>query len=249
MTETLSTTAAAQQLANPDATLNDVVAAIAASVDSGPLPEKIPFPALPKSVKLTPEAKVAMRDVAAYFALVELEQRRTLSDHELAQLGKEEAMILAIVGPLAKRAKAIREMVHHHMDVDAEERAIAVPKAVLGPNGEVIVPATPRDQHGHYLLAEAQRPHTVSVPDFNDEWQQQFSQGSPTVSYGNLEDMVDSGEIDKADYLAMTRQVRVVDEAKVWDFVRKNKARGLKILGKLVSKPAPSASMYRRPVK
>lgn len=249
MTETLATTAAQQQLANPDATLNDVVAAIAASIDSPLLPERIPFPKLPNKIELTPEAKAAMRDLAAYFSSVDLDQRRTLSVEELSLLGKEEAMILAIVTPLAKRAKAIREIVHVHMDVDAEEQGVAVPKAVLGPNGETIVPATPRDQHGHYLLAKPQDAHVVGVPNSNQEWQQQFGQGAPVVNYSELEAMVDSGEIDNADYLAMTRQVRVIDESKVWEFIRKNKVRGLKILAKLVTKPAPSASMYRRDKK
>lgn len=196
-------------------TLQDIAEAV---VD--PLPdlrgyvETIPFPALPKKVKFTDEIREALALLPSIFGKVTLDSRRAYTDQELSTVYGEDHVISTLEKALKARKDAIREGVRHDMDVRAEEAGVAVPKAVVDANGTVIVEATPRDKDGHYILASPGKPERLDIPDTNKAYSREFKNGSLTISGSALEQAERDGTVDREDYLAMTKTVRVWDEAK-----------------------------------
>jgi hypothetical protein len=228
----------------PDTKLTDLAAKVAVAETVQPTDVAAPFPDLPKPVAITDELKRALKHLPAVFGSVDLNTRRSLTQKELDELTLEESVIRLIASVLGPRQDAIKEIIRVHMDVKAEETGVAVPKAKLGPEGEVIVAATPRDQNGHYLLAGPQDPHQVAVGPVR--WSQEYSADAAKPSLKVLEDLHKSGEISREDYLAVTRPERVLDESRLRTFIRKNPASGLALLRKITVTGKAKASLYLR---
>jgi hypothetical protein len=233
--------------AKPDISLDELAAQVVAAVPAAPAAEAEPFPKLPKTVELTDEVRRALKNVASIFNSVVIKDRRSLTKDELDLLTMEQGVIILIGATLIARQEAIKETIRHHMDVDAEEQGLAVPKDKLGPDGEVIVAATPRDQHGHYLLATSGEPHQVQCGPVL--WSQEASSATPKPNDSALQAGFRAGTISREDYLAVSREVRVFDPEKARALVRKEPARGLAVLRQVTVGGKPKSSLYLREVK
>jgi hypothetical protein len=228
----------------PNASLADLAAQVAVVEAVQPHAEAEPFPDLPKHTEASDTFRKALGQILKVFGSVEISTRRSLTQPELDKLTEEEAVIALIATTLKARDEAIRETIRVHMDVEAEEKGIAVPKDKLGPDGSVIVAATPRDQNGHYLLARSQDPHQVQVGPVL--WSQEFSQPAPKPSLDMLEALLASGKISREEYLSVTRAERVLDEDKMRALIRKNPKSALALLRKITVTGAAKASLYLR---
>lgn len=230
---------------NPEATLDALSALVVTVPESRVTAEAQPFPALPKHVPLTEELRRALNHLPEVFNSVEPKARRSLSQTEIDLLTIEQGILGLIGSAMAARMEAVKETIRHHMDVDAEEKGIAAPKAkVDSSTGAVIVPATPRDQSGHYLLAEEKHPHQVQAGPLS--WSQERSAAAPKPSGAVLQQAYDAGEIDREDYLAVTMQTRVFDQLGARALIRKDPARGLRVLRRITVAGKPKSSLYLR---
>jgi hypothetical protein len=230
----------------PDTDLSTLAAKVAAAAEEPALASQVAeaFPALPRHTELTDAVRRALAQIPALFGSVEIETRRSLTKKELDLITLEESVIALIATTLKARDEAIRETMRVHMDVDAEEKGIAIPKAKLGPDGEVIVAATPRDQNGHYLLAVPQDPHQVPVGSVI--WSQEYSSSAAKPSDSLLGELHRKGDIDRPDYLAVTREVRVFDKDRASALIRQHPGRGLALLRKITVSGKVTASLYLR---
>lgn len=182
--------------------------------------ESVPFPEVPKPVVLTKEVQDALIRLKDVFAVVQPTERRTLSDEEKTAVQDERDVLKAIAAMIAARDENLKTIIRTHMDVDAEERGIAVPVALVDrETGQVIVEATERDQNGHYVLCGPQRPERVDIPGTNKEWSREYRAGKVEVNTDPafLLALYDEGTLTREEYLAMTREVRVFDENKAMD--------------------------------
>jgi hypothetical protein len=212
--------------------------------------DSVDFPALPKPVQLDEDTKRALEALPGVFAKVHPEIRRTLSDKEINDLYFERETLRKVTGVLDGRDEAIKEIIRNHLDMDAETKGVAVRKALVdSKTGEVIVEATPRDAHGHYVLATKEQREEVQVPGTDRVFVREYRAPSTTVDVSALLDMYKNDLITKDEYLAMTRQTRVIDEGKVWDFIRKAPERGLEILGRITKRGLPGTNFNVRKVK
>ena len=72
------------------------------------------------------------------------------------------------------------------------------------------------------------------------------SAATPVASDGVLQVAFRDGTIDRSDYLAVTREVRVFDPIRARDLIRQAPARGLGVLRRITVAGRPSASLYLR---
>lgn len=210
-------------------------------------PPELPFPKLPKAVELTKPLQAALRAIPALFGKVRPKERRALSDAEIAEITTEALAIKSATKPLDARLEEISEIIRNHQDAKAEQDGIAHP-ATVRRNGRVITQATPRipsgKAKGHYLLARPQNSHETAVPGMEGSWQQRYVSGGTSLSQKALEKLLDDGMITRDVYLGFTREVRVLDEAKIAETIRKSPAVGLQVLAAITERSAPSAALY-----
>lgn len=216
--------------------------------------EEIPFPPLPKPLQITKEVRKALKRLPEVFGKVQPETRRTLTDQENHDAYEEREALKAIEKLLKERVEALNEIIRTHMDVDAEERGVAVPKAVVDDEtGEVIVPATDRDAKGHYILCAKQDPERSEIPGENLEWSREFGAGETSFSADAvaLAQMEAEGEISRETYLAMTRNVRVFDEDRATAALHDPKHRDsvLDVIRKFTSVGKPHTKLWVRSPK
>jgi len=195
-------------------------------------PLNSPFPQPPAPKAVTDRLRSSLRAVAAAFGGVQPTERRKLEAAEVKSLTDEAAIITAITKPLGARLKDIQEIIRMHGDFVAEDRGMASER-ISGGVGE-----------GHWLAATPGSPFEIPVDGYEDPWQQRYVKGGTETSLRVLGELVDSGEVTRKEYLAMTAEVRVLDETKMASFIHKNPQRGLEILKKISTKGAPSASLY-----
>jgi hypothetical protein len=224
--------------------LSDVADKITAPLPDPPFDEALPFPGLPKRVELTEHQRQSLGMVARVFGSLSLDSRRSLLSEELEDLALEADTLADLEGVLKDRREEIKEIIRVHMDVDAEEQGVAVPRPKLGPAGGKVVEATPRDRKGHYLLAEPSKPLEVHVGGFRKGWQQRFTSGSVALSAAALDELYEAGAIDRKEYLACTAEQRSLDEAKLHAFIRKNPVRGLGILRRITRRGPANSALY-----
>lgn len=215
---------------------------LAAPLPEGPV-EGPPFPDLPKPVELTEEQTAALKLVAKVFNTVNLTTRRALTAAELRDLSTEAAVLEMVLKPLGSRKDVIKDLIRQHLDVDAEERGVAFAAAKTLLDGTE-VEATPRDRNGHYLLAQAKKPFDLVIGGFKKGWQQRFTSGSVNPSQALLDDLLTREEITQAEYNAFTKQVRVLDTARISVFIEKNPARGLAIFRAILKREAANSALY-----
>lgn len=196
-----------------------------------------PFDA-PKKAK--PAVVVAMTDalvgaltvLPAVFAKKQVAEIRQLSPEELEILAEEYETLDAILKPLKTRQDAIKETVRHHFD----QRGVASGR--VDDDTEV-------DSNGHYVFARPQQPDVLPMPGTDKVWSNQYSSGSVSIQGEKLLAMYEAEEITRAQYLALTREVRVFDEEKAFASIAKDPSL-LGIFKKIIKKGRPSNALYVR---
>lgn len=201
------------------------------------------FPKLPDPFEPSVSQREALRVVHKAFGTTHLERRRPLGDQERTALATEEGILDEVIKAATKRRDEIKEMVRVHIDVTAELMDQAVPRAQLDPAGVITAEATQRDLKGHYLLAAPEQPWPVTVPGFKKGWQQTYTSGSVSLSGALLAKLLGDGLITRKEYLACTREVRALDEARLNEFIRRDPVRGLGILKAITERSAPNSAL------
>lgn len=209
--------------------------------------EPVPFPDLPKPLTITPEDKRALLDLPKVFGQVNLMERRTLTDEEIVAVRTEQAVLRQIEALMKGRDEALKEYVRTHMDVEAEAQGIAVPKDVVR-GGHVVVESTPRDQAGHYILASKGKPFRVDIPGTNQQYSSEYRAGTVSIDPHVLDDMLENGEISREDYLSVTVERRVFDEAKAQKAMLARPER-ISLLRKIAKRGQDGTSLFVRKAK
>jgi hypothetical protein len=204
------------------------------------------FPELPKPLGAAKEVRAAMKTLSGLFEGVVVEERRTLTDEELAQVGPELEAIQKVKKYLDSREDAIKEYARTHQDVEAEQQGIAFPKDVTH-NGNIVAHATPRDAHGHYLLAHKGEPRETAIPGTTLRFANQFTSGRTVKDLEQLTRAYEAGEISEDVWKQMTEVRRVPTDEKVKAYVLKTGETWP--LARMFKKGRDSASMYLRALK
>jgi septum formation topological specificity factor MinE len=212
--------------------------------------EALPFPSVPAPVEITEDVAEALKRLPEVFMVVQPTERRTLTDEEKIAVYEERDVLKHILVLLETRDEHLKTIIRHHMDVDAEERNIAVQKATVDPGtGQVIVEATDRTTDGHYILCGPGNPERTHIPGTNQDWSREYRKGTVTSDESVLDQMHEEGEIDRDVYLAMTRQRRVFDENKAQQAaLEKPDLRDeiLRVIAKMTRQGKPSVSLFTR---
>lgn len=210
------------------AEMADLLAAPAAE-----LPEAEPFPAQAEPVKFTEKLRRALRSLPSVFGQVAPTERRKLEAAELVQLTDEIIAIDELSKQLGDRKVAIQKYVRTHMDHMAEDKGLA-------PLCDRVASGVAR---GHYLIATPGDPFEVPVNGYEDAWQQRYVKGGTAQDLALLNELVESGAVTRAEYLACTVEIRKLDEDRIKAFIKKNPRRGLAILAAITRRSAPGASL------
>lgn len=224
--------------------LNTVATAMV--TDELAVQETTPFPKIPGARELTEDLRELIASIPGVFSQVNLDERRTLKEHELVALRKEQKALDTVVKALDKRIEDIKEIVRTGMDADAEERGLAIPKAIVK-RGQTVEQATPRDKDGHYILAKGKgRPYRLPINNTGEVYSQEYRNGSVTVDGQKLMEMHERGEIPRDVMLAFTREARVLDEAKAAAYIRDHPEEGLEYLKAITTIGTPGTSLCVR---
>lgn len=195
--------------------------------DAAPPPEA-PQVVTTEPVKITPELKAALRELPSVFGSVAPTEPRKLEAGEIIRLTRERDVLNQVVTALGKRDKEIDEAMRHHMD------------ALAGASAPVISEGVAK---GHRLLAAEGHPFSVPVNGFEDSWQQRLVRGKAEMSLGILTDLLVKEKITRQEFMALTAQVRDLDEDKIKRAVRKNPARILSILKAITVRKGDTAQL------
>jgi hypothetical protein len=209
-------------------TLDDLLEMLAGAAAQ---PREVPAPAAAEEVTITDELREALRQLPEVFGGVVPTEPRKLEQAELARITRERAAIARVVTALGKRDKSIDETVRNHMDAEAREQGITEPVVSEGV------------AKGHVLAAQKGVPFSVAVPGFEDGWQQRLVKGRSEMQFALLADLLLAGTITRAEYLAVTTEVRVIDEDKVRKMVRKAPKRFLAIVRAATVRKPDTASL------
>lgn len=202
-TELAPVSAARKALARKGRSFLDVVRAVH-SAGSGPAPTQIEVadkvePPLPAKPSVAEDVKVALRLVGERVAGIRVPTRRAkLSDAQFQSLGEALAAI-KVVKKWIKEVEddTIRVALFNHFDRVAEDGKDFDPEAIsVDKNGFYVLPAQVKLDAGPVVKREPR-------------------QGRVTLAAEDLFELVQTGELDRQDYLALTKQVRVVDEEAV----------------------------------
>jgi hypothetical protein len=204
------------------------------------------FPPVPEPLEATKEVRDALKTLSQLFNKVTIEDRRTMTEEELALAGPELEAIQKVKKLLDLREGALKEYARIHQDVEAEEAGIAFPKDVYH-NGNLVAHATPRDAHGHYLLAVKGESRDTPIPGTTLRFANQFVSGKVTESLSAIVEAYDKGEISEAVWKQMTEVRRVPTVEKVKAYVLKTGETWP--LAKIYKRGRDSASMYLRAIK
>ena len=189
----------------------------------------------PATVEMTPELTAALRVIPHVFGGIQVDTIRTLSIAELERLGGEQDAIDQILKPLETRREAIKDAIKNHMDRRAE---------MLG----LVTDETPRDAHGHVVIARKGEPEQIQIPGTGKVWSREFRAGKVEIDPDELLAMYERGEIDRKTYLSFTREVRVFDEAKAFAAMAKDPGL-LKVFRKMIRRGRPSTALFVRKQK
>lgn len=169
-------------------------------------PNSTPKPAKPLAFSVEEEA--ALSDIT--FRMDEMAW--PVSRRELTATQQDRLLAFYNTTHLAAKAlerakETIRTAFFNHLDVQAEAAGVAKPDE------------TPRDKNGHYLL-----PGEIAVEGQEFRMTREVTDPSVDLNAEDLKALVDLGALPHETFLALTTQVRVVDEDKVMAAVRKDPA-------------------------
>lgn len=102
--------------------------------------------------------------------------------------------------------------------------------------------STPITSEGWYVVEDK---HSGSVAGEGKKPVREVKRGSVSLSAEDLKALVDSGDLEHDDYLALTRQVRVVDESRLAEVLQR-KPHLIEVVDKAVKVGAPQASFTLR---
>jgi len=196
--------------------------------------EDAEVPKAPKAIELSDEAHHALQVLPAVFGSVQPTSARMLTEEEQRRIGEEALVLDALASDLKARREAISEAIRNHFD----QAAITSGR---------ITPDTPQDKHGHYVLSALKRPERLPIPGTNRAWSSEYRSGRVTVSVDELFRLYEEGEIDRATFLAFTKEVRVLDEDKAFKAVRKQPSL-LGVLAKITKRGLPGSSLTIRKI-
>jgi hypothetical protein len=186
--------------------------------------ETIPLPAV-----ITAAQQKALAKLVEVYGKVVPTEARALTDEEVSAL-MDERETLDEIGTLAEdRKKEIRTTVLNHFDVGYGE--------------DDTIGDSPRDKDGHVLKAAK-----VASPDHGKVFSWELRQGGGTLDPASLLALVEAGTIERSTYLAMTTQVRVLDENKVMLELKKHPEL-IDALGEAVTKTSQTGSFNVRKAK
>lgn len=204
------------------------------------------LPEVPEPLEAGDEIRKALKTLSATFNKAIVEERRTLTNEELASLGTELEAIQKVAKLLAKREEIVKENARTHQDVAAEEAGIAFPKDVFH-NGNLVAKATPRDAKGHYILAEKGKPNVTDIPGTLLRFSNQFSSGRTSENLARLVEDYENGEISEDVWKQLTEVRRVPTVEKVKAYVLKTGETWP--LARVFKKGRDSMAMYLRAKK
>lgn len=191
-------------------------------------PQVTPQPRPAEPVKITPELKEALRRLPGVFGSVAPTESRKLERAEVERLTEERTVLNLVITALGNRDKDIDEAMRSHMDALAPEDAPVIAEGVA---------------KGHKLLASEGEPFEVPVEGYEDAWQQRKVRGRAEMSLGLLADLLAAGTITREEFMAVTAQVRVLDEDKIKRAVRKSPARFLSVLKAITLRKGDTAQL------
>lgn len=184
---------------------------------------------LPVPRRATPAQLEAVKRLPEVYAKVVPEEVRVMTSEEVAALADERNILKTVEKMVKTRVDDIALTVHNHLDSE-----------IPADEAEEITDFT---KTGNYVKSGA-----IPIPGTDQKFDRTVSNPKPVLSPEKLAEVAqDDGFPDFTwdDYLSMTRQIRVVDEAKVMEAVRKNPAL-IKAIGEASERPNPNASIYVR---
>jgi hypothetical protein len=168
---------------------------------------------VPTITTISDAQKAALALLPAIFGKVVPTERRLLTTDELVSVKTERETLDTIAKMIETRKEDIRTTLYNHFDVLDEELGFVDPET------------EPRDAKGFYV-----RPAEYVVGE--RKFVRQVSEGAPSFQANNLEALINDPDADgfdpdrpsftRAQYLSMTTQTRVVDEAKIMIELRKH---------------------------
>ncbi len=212
--------------------LSDVLSDVA-PVEEVKVPEVLPVPA-----EITEAQQASLKALTKHFGKVVPTERRELETVEVVRL-YEERKTLDDIEELAKTRKAnIRTTILNHFDARFErEREEA--QAEGGDQN------APRDKEGHVLHAARE-----NVATTDQAWSWEMRGGTAVLTAETLAQLDAAGEIPHNLYLAMTTQVRVVNENRILELLTTDDAPDvLEAMRKASTKTAGSGALFLRKQK
>lgn len=200
-----------------------------------------PFPDVPETPMITQQVHDALVDLPHYYGKVVVDTRRSLTSAEIAAFYDEYRTLRTIGDTLKERLEVVKENIRTHIDVAAEEQGAA---------GDY----TPRDDAGHFILSSKGHPTVVPIPGANEQFSLEFRAGRAgraTISSAAIEELYEDGELTRDQYLSLTREERVFDEAKATAAVVKDPSL-VDVIAKAIrvtNATSDGTSLYLRKVK
>lgn len=219
-------TAVERQLADGQiVSLADLKKALAKPAVQPPAPAKVPLPK-----QITDTQRAALEILPTVFGMVVPAEKRALTPGELSLLHTERQTLDTVEKMAKARKDDIRTAVVNHLDVQAGD-----------------APDAFRDSEGHILKAAK-----VVIPGTDQAFSWEVRDGSGgDITDQALQDLAADPDspFTHDDYLAMTSQVRVVDEPKFLLHLRKHPELAAEIAKAITPQGAPVGSLYVRSAK
>lgn len=210
--------------------LSDLLKRIAKKPEPYKPPTKTPLPAV-----LTEKERQALETFHQVFGKVCPTERSAVTEEQLDLLVQERDVLDVIEKMIAKRKEAIRTIVFNHFDTQRD------PSLDRDEDGNIT--GVEWDKDGFYIL-----PERVSVPSQGKAFTREVSEGTAGLTEAKLRALDEQGVISHEDYLEMTDQTRVVNEAKVLLRFRKN-PKLVAAIGSAIELGRKKASFHIRPIK
>lgn len=154
--------------------------------------------------QVTGELMLAIEEIPGVFGKVKPPaSRRVLNTTELSKLRAEKIQIDVAMKALAARKAEIHDMVSVHFDVVAEEQKGIDPTK------------TPTSKKGHYLIASPGNPERADIKDGLKHFTREKAKDTVVWSLDALLDLLESGEITRAEFRAITSTQAVIDLDKI----------------------------------
>lgn len=213
-------------LAKPNTKVHDV---LKAAVAEAPLAETASTP-IPTSPALSDDARVAVKRIVDKLELLDLpNSRRQLSPQEMHDVVATFITLDEAIKGLGVSKEQFKAALFNHFDQVAVQEGKITQDTRLTKEGWAIV----------------EDKVSAAVPGLDKKATREVRGGTPSLTAEALAELVAAEEISHEDYLAMTRQTRVAEEAQVLEWLRKNPGKAA-TLAKAVTTTTPSAGLYLR---